>query len=134
MDIPTACFVPTRATVPARRASDLVVSQLAAELQRQVHAFTGRPGFERQYWLQMQLRRSASSACSSIAEGFSHSDPQVFARFIRNARMLIDDTRNQIVKAKSLGLIPGGEADQLRILADRASAAASSLMRYLQAC
>jgi four helix bundle protein len=134
VEISAAWFSRAGAHEATPRASDLVVSQLANELQRQVAALTARPGFERHYWLQTQLRRSTSAACSAIAEGFQRSNPHDFARFIRNARMLIDDSRNQIVKAKGLGLVPAGEADRLRILADRASAAASSLMRYLQAC
>jgi four helix bundle protein len=120
--------------VAAPRAGDLVVSQLAIQLQREVTALTARPGFERHYWLQNQLRRSAASACSAVAEGFSRSEPHDFARFVRNARGLIDDCRNQIAQAKTLGLVPANEADRLRILADRASSAASSLMRYLQGC
>ena len=133
MQIPAAWFVPARGAEAVPRASDLVVSQLAGDLQRHVAALTARPGFERHYWLQTQLRRSASAACSAIADGFSHSNPHDFARFIRSARMLIDDARNQIVQAKALGLVPAVEADRLRVLADRASAAASSLLRYLQA-
>ena len=133
MDIPAGWFVPSRQTAGAPRASDLLVSQLAAELERNVTALTRRPGFERHPWLQTQLRRSASAAAATIGEGFTRTHPHDFARFVRRARMLIDDTRNQIIQAKSLGLVPPGEADRLRLLADRASSAASSLMRYLQA-
>jgi four helix bundle protein len=132
VDIPTGFFPPTRTTATGRRSSDLIVSQLAEELRREISALTSRPGFERHYWLQHQLRRSAAAACSSIADGFTRENAHDFARFVRNARMLIDDVRNQIVKAKAFGLVPAGEADRLRILADRASASAGSLMRYLQ--
>ena len=75
----------------ARHYQDLLVWQLASEVRAQVHLWTNSPGFERQFWLQSQLRRAAQSACANVAEGFGRFKPKDFARFVRNARGSLDN-------------------------------------------
>ena len=106
--------------------------QLANEVRLRVHRCTDCSGFRDQLWLQGQLRRSAQSACANVAEGFGRFKPKDFARFVRNARGSMEEIKSHLEEAGLLRLAGETELREIRVLADRACAAATKLIRYLE--
>jgi four helix bundle protein len=118
--------------VVARRYEDLLVWQLADELRSYVHRSTDSAAFRQQQWLQGQLRRAAQSACANVAEGFGRYKPKDFARFVRAARGSFEETKAHLDEVRLLGLADEAEVSEIRSLANRACAAATKLIRYLE--
>ena len=118
--------------VVARRYSELVAWQLASQLRSEINCLTQGSGFERNRWLQDQLRSASHSACANIAEGFSRFYPRDFARFVRIAKGSLEETKEHLKQATSLGLVSAEETRRLGNLADQACGAAVGLIRYLQ--
>jgi four helix bundle protein len=110
----------------------LLVWQLADELRRCVHRSTDSAAFRQQHWLQGQLRRAAHSACANVAEGFGRYKPKDFARFVRTARGSLEETKAHLDQVRLLGLVGDSEVHEIRSLANRACAAATKLIRYLE--
>jgi four helix bundle protein len=109
-----------------------LVWQLADELRRHVHRCTDPDGFRHQLWLQGQLRRAAHSACANVAEGFGRFKPKDFARFVRNARGSLEETKAHLDEVHLPGLASENDVREIRELAKRACAAATKLIRYLE--
>ena len=116
----------------ARRYEDLLVWQLADELRSCVHHCTARAAFRQQQWLQSQLRRAAQSACANVAEGFGRYKPKDFARFVRTARGSLEETKAHLDQVRLLGLASETEVCEIRALANRACAAGTKLILYLE--
>ncbi len=106
--------------------------QLANELRLHVHRCTDVSGFRQQLWLQGQLRRSAQSACANLAEGFGRFKPKDFARFVRTARGSLEEIKTHLDEVELLQLAGQTELGEIRSLANRACAAATKLIRYLE--
>ncbi|QBQ55970.1 four helix bundle protein [Nitrosococcus wardiae] len=53
-----------------RRFEDLIAWQRARELSKRIYQITGKGAFARDYGLRDQIRRSAVSVMSNLAEGF----------------------------------------------------------------
>ncbi len=65
----------------ARRFEDLVIWQLAVELQDAVFANTATGGAARDLKFRDQIRDASASVTRNIAEGFGRFAPREFARF-----------------------------------------------------
>jgi four helix bundle protein len=117
--------------VTAEHYTDLVVWQLARELERGVFAFTatGRVRMDRDYC--KQIRESAASAPANIAEGFGRFWPAEFAHKLRIARGELYETHDHLLKGLSENYLPVDEANRLLKLANRSIGAATRLLAYL---
>lgn len=82
--------------------------------------------------LRKQLRESAASAASQVAEGFGRFDPVDFARFVKMARASIVECQNHLQDARDRGHI----ADVVRIEHEQRAKEAlmeiGGLLDYLQ--
>jgi four helix bundle protein len=78
------------------------------------------------------MQRSAASACSNIAEGFSRFNPKEFARFLTISKGSLSEVLDHLETAVSLGLIPPDEQASMTSLARRSRAASAKLIRYLR--
>ena len=96
----------------AKRYEDLDAWQLADELKRQVYELIDNSPARNDFKFRDQLRDSASSAPANISEGFGYFRHKEFAQRVRTARAEELETH-------------------LLHLAERASAAAGGLIRYL---
>ena len=97
-----------------------------------MHRSTDSAAFQQQHWLQGQLRRAAQSACANVAEGFGRYKPKDFARFVRTARGSLEETKTHLDQVQLLGLAGETEVREIRSLANRACAAATKLILYLE--
>lgn len=103
---------------------ELVVWQKAVELVAEVYAATAQFPREEIFGLTSQLRRSAVSVPSNIAEGQGRATKGEFVQFLANARGSICELETQILIARKLGyLSPEGE----QILASRTTEVARIL-------
>ena len=118
----------------ARRVEDLVVWQLAFELQREVFAFTAIGAAWRDVKFREQIRDASASATRNTAEGFGRFRPKEFARFLEIAHGSLDETKDGLHIGRSRNYLPASEHDRLIVLATRALAANAALGRYLRSC
>jgi four helix bundle protein len=105
---------------------------LADQLRRLVVQATMRSSFASHQWLRSQMQRSAASACSNIAEGFSRFNPKEFARFLTISKGSLSEVLDHLETAVSLGLIPPDEQASMTSLARRSRASSAKLIRYLR--
>jgi four helix bundle protein len=114
-----------------RRFEDLVAWQLAYQLQEEVFAFTALACASRDVSYCTQIRESARSATSNIAEGFGRYYPKEFARFLRIAGSSLHETKNHLHDGNNRHYLSDSEHDRLVRLALRALKANTRLIAYL---
>lgn len=115
-----------------RHYHELVCWQLSAELRRAVDEITAGKTIATDRNFCQQLRDSARSAPSNIAEGFARFRPGDFARFLEIARASLAETHNHLGNGLGLGYLTVEQHDVLVRLADRASGATTRLLLYLR--
>ena len=116
----------------ARRYTDLDVWLLASEVRDKAHEVARRRSFDRYLWLREQMSRSAQSACANIAEGFGRFKPKEFARFLRISRGSLLEVAEHMTSAERLHLVTDKDLAAVTSLVNRAVAATTRLIRYLE--
>ncbi len=89
---------------------DLEVWQDAMRLARDVYRASAEFPSDERYGLTAQVRRSAVSIPSNIAEGAGRGSKAEYCRFLLIARGSLMELDTQLWIAKDLGLIEGDEA------------------------
>ena len=79
-----------------------------------------------------QLRESARSAVSHVAEGYGRFYPADFARFLSMAKASLIEAQNHLQDAVDLGHISVEQRDKHHGLADAALRDVTALIEYLQ--
>jgi|SRR5271165_1947496 len=97
----------------ASRYQDLVAWKKAIEFVRAVYAVTSKLPPEEMFGLKSQMRRSAVSVPSNIAEGQGRATRGEFLQFLGHARGSLYELETQAVIASSLGYISPQERDCL---------------------
>ena len=90
---------------------DLVVWQKAIDLTIEIYSLTNRFPKEEMYGLVSQIRRSAVSIPSNIAEGQARKYHQQFSHFLSIAQGSLAELETQIIIAMKLGYIAGEQKD-----------------------
>jgi len=89
---------------------DLTIWQRAMEIAEGIYDLSnGFPPDER-FGLTNQLRRSAVSLPSNIAEGHGRETPAEFARFLRICRGSLAELQTQLILAERLGYCSSSQA------------------------
>ncbi|MFG0283773.1 MAG: four helix bundle protein [Phycisphaerales bacterium JB039] len=102
---------------------DLVAWQKSMDLAKHVYVLTrGMPSEER-FGLTSQMRRSAVSIPSNIAEGFGRESRSDLLKFLRIARGSLNEVSTQIELASSLEMI---------VVTDECWATVNEVSRVLQ--
>lgn len=93
---------------------DLVAWQLSVDLCKKIYQVTQGFPPEEKFGLTSQLRRSAISVPSNIAEGAARYSNKEFANFLYIARGSLAELQTQITISKSLGFLDerNGELDE----------------------
>jgi four helix bundle protein len=94
---------------------DIEAWQKSRELSRAIYALTGKGAFARDFALRDQIRRSAISVMSNIAEGFDRGGNKEFIQFLYIAKGSIAEVRAQLYIALDAGYL---EQEQFRNLYD----------------
>lgn len=81
---------------------DLVVWRKSMDLVKQVYASSNRFPEDEKFGLSSQMRRSAVSVPSNIAEGWGRSSDKDFTRFLKIAKGSLFELETQIILAQEL--------------------------------
>ena len=109
---------------------DLVCWQLSAKLRDELIAAIATSVARRDFNFCDQIRSSARSVPSNIAEGFGRS-PRQFCRYLEIALGSLRETETHLDEALSSHYITRAKHDELRTLAKRAHVAGCRLRDYL---
>jgi S23 ribosomal protein. len=91
-----------------RRFQDLVAWQRAMGVAKDTYAATARLPDAERFGLTAQMRRSAVSVPSNIAEGFGRESTPDLLRFLRVARGSLFELQTQFLLAVDLGFLGAG--------------------------
>ena len=117
-----------------RRYEELQCWQLARALKKEAYALIDRFPAKRDSNFCDQLRASARSAPSNIAEGFGRFRPAEFAHFLQIAKASLVETHNHLQDGLDLGYLSEQEWAVLKSLTERSIAATTKLIVYLRGC
>ncbi|MDX8439493.1 four helix bundle protein [Mesorhizobium australafricanum] len=92
---------------------DLVVWQQAMDLAVSVYSATKSWPKEELYGLTSQVRRSATSVSSNIAEGYGREIRGSYQQFLRIAQGSLKELETQLLIAERTGIAPRATTDPL---------------------
>jgi four helix bundle protein len=92
---------------------DFIAWQKARNLTREIYKITNLPAFSRDFGLKDQIRRSAVSIMSNIAEGFERGRASEFHQFLSIAKGSCAELRSQLYVALDANYIPHTHFRQL---------------------
>ena len=95
------------------RFEDITAWQLARELTRRIYNVSATEPFSKDFALRDQIRRSALSVMSNIAEGFDRHRDTEFVYFLRVAKASCGEVRSQLYVASDVGHIDAKELEEL---------------------
>ncbi|MDQ3126035.1 MAG: four helix bundle protein [Pseudomonadota bacterium] len=92
---------------------DLLVWQKALDWAEAIYQATARWPREERFGLVSQVRRSAISVASNIAEGAAGRTTGEFVQFVGVAQGSLAEAETQLLLAQRLGYVAGDDADAL---------------------
>ena len=92
---------------------DLAIWKRATETCVQLYEVTKAFPADERFGLVTQMRRSAVSIPSNIAEGFGRGSAAEYVRFLRIAKGSLNELETQVTIATRLGFIAPGSGDEL---------------------
>jgi four helix bundle protein len=114
-----------------RRFEDLEVWQEARGFVRLVYELAGRERFRRDVELVGQIKRSAVSVMTNIAEGFHRRSNKDFMKFLDYSRSSIAETLSHGYVALDQGYIEHSDMDKVRARADIVWKKVNNFISYL---
>ena len=102
--------------------------ELTVETYRQTEKLPG----DEKFGLISQMRRSAVSVASNIAEGAARDTKKDFIRFLHNAKGSLSELDTQVVICNRLGYLSVDECEILNEHMERESKLLTGLIRYLK--
>jgi four helix bundle protein len=122
---------PNTPGVPQWDLKTLVAWQVAMDFAELVYRKTYTFPKDEKFGLRMQVRRSAVSVASNIAEGHGRTNRREFARFILIARGSLKEAETQLLLAGRLGFLSANQSAQLLEMAVRLNRLLTGLRRKL---
>ncbi len=111
---------------------DLIVWQKAMILVTMIYQKANSLPAEERYGLISQLKRSAVSIPSNIAEGYGRNYRKDYLRFLKFARGSLFESQTQIEIAVNLSLIEPNSIQELALLSTEVEKMLNSLIRNLK--
>ncbi len=111
---------------------DIIVWQLAIELTNSIYAITNNTAFNKDFALRDQIRKSAISVPSNIAEGFERNSTNQFLYFLVIAKGSAGELRTQLLIAKNQSYITQSEFEKINNEALEVSKKLGSFLTYLK--
>lgn len=116
---------------PIREFEDMEVWKVARLLTHRIYRMTAEGIWSRDYGLRDQIRRSAVSIMSNIAEGFESDGAAQFQRFLSYAKGSAGEVRAQLYVALDAGYISRQTFDELSEAARSCSRQLHGFIAYL---
>ena len=111
---------------------ELIVWQKGVELSVSIYALTQSFPKEETFGLSLQIRRSAISIPSNIAEGFGRSSQTDFARFLKIASGSLYELQTQLEICRRIKYISDEQFEELWDLSIEIEKMLSSLISKIQ--
>lgn len=109
---------------------DLVIWQKAVELAKDVYLLTEREKLRTDFGLRSQMRNSAVSISSNIAEGFERRTRKEYLNFLNIAKASAGELRSQLYVAREVGYLNADEHVELR---EKAKFLSGSIWNHMKA-
>jgi four helix bundle protein len=114
------------------RFEDIEAWKRSRLLTKKIYDCTKQRGFDKDFGLKDQLRRSSVSTMSNIAEGFERGGNQEFLQFLATAKGSSGEVRSQLYAALDQGYITQQQFDDMYKDAASISKMVGGFMGYLQ--
>lgn len=115
-----------------KRFEDMEVWKKSMNLTRLIYQNTNQPGFVKDYNLVNQIRRSAISIASNVAEGVERDGNRELINFLYIAKGSCGELRCQLYIAADQNYIDQDHFKELYNLATEISRSLIKLIKYLQ--
>jgi four helix bundle protein len=111
---------------------DLDVWKRSRELVNEIYLLTKKQRFCKDFGLVDQIRRSAVSVMSNIAEGFERGSNTEFIRFLYIAKASCAETRSHLFIAFDQGYLTEDELEKTKFFAKGVSGMIGGFINYLR--
>ena len=118
---------------PVNDLKDLVAWQVAMDFAEGVYRATRRFPSDEKFGLRLQLRRSAVSVASNIAEGHGRINRREYARFVLIARGSLKESETQLLLATRLQFLNEEASAELLEMANHLNRLLTGLKNKLRA-
>ena len=115
-----------------KRFEEIHAWKKARELVKEIYRLCETEPLKKDYGLKEQLRRSAVSAMSNIAEGFARKTNREFAYFLDVAKGSATEVQSLLYVALDVSYIDQADFDQLYQLAEETNAMVIVFANYLR--
>lgn len=115
-----------------KRFEDIEAWQTARALANLIYSLSSTDPFAKDYGLKDQIRRSAVSVMSNIAEGFESRTQPLFINYLGLAKASAGELRAQLYLALDLKYISQDQFSKAHESADKVSRQIYKFMRYLE--
>jgi four helix bundle protein len=112
---------------------DIEVWKKGHQVALEIYRVTDLPGLKKDFSMKDQMRRSAVSITSNIAEGFDREGNKEFVRFLRMSKGSSAELRSQVILAKDLQYIDTENFEQLNQQLIEVNKMIGGLIKYLRA-
>ncbi|OGF46903.1 MAG: hypothetical protein A2452_07040 [Candidatus Firestonebacteria bacterium RIFOXYC2_FULL_39_67] len=116
----------------AERFEDLNIYKEARVLAKDIYEISRLPGFEKDFYLVGQIRRSAVSIMSNIAEGFERKGDKEFSQFLFIAKGSCGELRAQMDIIMDQGYVKDAPYKSIRNKSEKLNSMISNLIKYLR--
>jgi four helix bundle protein len=111
---------------------DLIVWKEAMDIAELVYSLTRSFPREEAFGLTSQMRRSAVSIPSNIAEGFGRAQRKVFVQFLRIAQGSLKELETQALLSERIGFLSAEQSFGLSSLCERLGKRLVQFVRSLE--
>jgi four helix bundle protein len=115
-----------------KRFEDLIGWQKSRTLFKKTHEITSRPPLLKDFPLRDQMRRSALSVMSNIAEGFDKGGDKEFVQLLFVAKGSCSELRSQLHAACDIGYLDKKDFQELWSLAEEISRILRGLIKAIK--
>ncbi len=111
---------------------DLPIWQNAADVAIAIYKLTDQGKLKSDFSVKDQIRRSAISVSSNIAEGFEYGNNKEFVRFLKYAKGSAGELRSQLYILYQTGNLPSEVYADFKVKVVEISRQLSGFMKYLK--
>lgn len=113
---------------------DLIVWQQSMDLVEEIYKLVKRLPLEEKYAISDQMRRSAVSVPSNIAEGKSRKPVKEYIHFLSIARGSVNELNTQLLICNRVGLLTEEETGKATELCEEVGGRLYNLITKLESC